>query len=59
MPYKIRRAILLTLLIIPIGLMIAGLSRPLPDPGIEYAFTVIGLPVLVLVYWEFAYHPWG
>ncbi len=54
-----RRAILLLLLIIPIGMIIVGLFQPLPSPGLEYAFTVIALPIIVLVYWEFAYHPWG
>jgi hypothetical protein len=49
---SIRKVILLAMLPIPLLMMVVALSQKFLDPGLEMAFTVIGIPILVLNMWE-------
>jgi len=48
----LRRIILLALLPISIVMLVASFKQMLPDQGLELAFLMIGIPILVLNVWE-------
>jgi len=48
----LRRIILLALLPIPIVMLVASFKQMPPDQGLELAFLMISIPILVLNVWE-------
>ena len=48
----LRRIFLLVLLVIPITMILVSFSQSPVDEGLELAYTVIGIPILVVNMWE-------
>jgi hypothetical protein len=48
----LRRIFLLFLLPIPIAMIIISFFQSPPDEGLEMAYTVVGIPIIVLNMWE-------